>query len=92
MEILWKGTFSAQFLANPQKLFGNCSYLQNFHTRKLGEITVFFAVKRYSHQHVFEKIFNKIYDTQVDRLCSCDSALLLFKVYGNPEISKIVLF
>ena len=30
MEILWKGT-----------VYGNCA---NFHTRKLGEITVFYAV------------------------------------------------
>ena len=28
------------------KFCGNCSFLQNFHTRKLGEITVFFAVRR----------------------------------------------
>ena len=26
------------------KLCGNCAFLQNFHTRKLGEITIFFAV------------------------------------------------
>ena len=44
MEILWKGTVSAQFRANPPKLCGNCAFPQNFHTRKLGEITPFFAV------------------------------------------------
>ena len=27
------------------KLCGNCAFLQNFRTRKLGEITVFYAVK-----------------------------------------------
>ena len=27
------------------KLCGNCAFLQNFHTRKLGEITVFYAVQ-----------------------------------------------
>ena len=26
------------------KLWGNCSFPQNFHIRKLGQITVFFAV------------------------------------------------
>ena len=26
------------------KLCGNCAFLQNFRTRKLGEITIFFAV------------------------------------------------
>ena len=30
--------------ANRPKLCGNCAFPQNFHTRKLGEITVFFAV------------------------------------------------
>ena len=44
MEILWKGTISAQFWAIPPKLYGNCAFPQNFHTRKLGEITVFYAV------------------------------------------------
>ena len=27
-----------------EKLWGNCAFPQNFHTRKLGEITVFYAV------------------------------------------------
>ena len=31
--------------ANRPKLCGNCAFAQNFHTRKLGEITVFFAVR-----------------------------------------------
>ena len=30
--------------ANHPKLCGNCAFPQNFHTRKLGEITVFFSV------------------------------------------------
>ena len=37
-EILWKGT------ANRPKLCGSCAFPQNFHTRKLDENTVFFAV------------------------------------------------
>ena len=36
MEILWEGTVS--------ELWGNCAFPQNFHTRKFGEITVFFTV------------------------------------------------
>ena len=27
------------------KFYGNCAYPQNFHARKLGEITVFYAVE-----------------------------------------------
>ena len=45
MEILWKGTVYAKFRANHPKLSRNCAFPQNFHTRKLGEITVFFAVR-----------------------------------------------
>ena len=44
VEILWKATVSAKFRANHSKLCGNYVFPQNFHTRKLGEITVFFAV------------------------------------------------
>ena len=44
VEILQKGTVSAQFRAIRPKLCGNCAFPQNFHTRKSGEITVFFAV------------------------------------------------
>ena len=45
MEILWKDTVSSQFRAIRPKLCGNCVFPQNFHTMKLGEITVFYAVK-----------------------------------------------
>ena len=43
MEILWKGTVSAVSRDSP-KLCENCAFPQNFHTSKLGEITVFYAV------------------------------------------------
>ena len=43
MEIFRKGTVSAEFWANRPKLCGNCAFPKNFHTRKLGEITVFYA-------------------------------------------------
>ena len=39
--LVWKFCGKAQF---PHSLCGNCALPQNFHTRKLGEITVFFAV------------------------------------------------
>ena len=41
--ISWYGNF-AQFQANHSKLCGNCAFLQNFHIRKLGEITVIYVV------------------------------------------------
>ena len=44
MGILWKRTVSAEFRANRQKFCENCTFPQNFCTRKLGEIMVFYAV------------------------------------------------
>ena len=45
MEILWKGTVSAYFLANRPNLRENYAFPQKFHQIKLVEVTVFFAVK-----------------------------------------------
>ena len=42
--ILWKGTVTVEFGANCPKFFENCACTQNFHTRKLGEISVFYVV------------------------------------------------
>ena len=41
-----KAQFSQSFgrIANRQELWGNCAFPQNFQTRKLGEISVFYAV------------------------------------------------
>ena len=44
MVILWKGTVSAEFRANRPKTQRKLCFPQNFHTRKLGEITVFNTV------------------------------------------------
>ena len=44
MEILWKGTVSAQFRAIFPKLRGKCAFPQNFQTMKLDEITVLYTL------------------------------------------------
>ena len=44
MKILWKRTVSAEFREIRLKFCGNYAYPQNFHTGKLSEITVFYAV------------------------------------------------
>ena len=44
VETFWKRTASVKSLANHSKLCRNCAFPQNFHTRKLGEILVFYAV------------------------------------------------
>ena len=43
-EILSKRTVSAEFRGICLKLCGNCALPQNFHLKKLGEITVFYVV------------------------------------------------
>ena len=42
--ILWKRTVSVEFWAIHSKLCGYCAFLQNFQTRKLGEILEFYTV------------------------------------------------
>ena len=44
VEILWKDRVSAEFRVIHPKLYGSFAFPQNFHTRKLDEITVFHAV------------------------------------------------
>ena len=44
VEILQKGTVSAEFRANHPKLCRNCAFPHNSYTRKLGEISVFYSV------------------------------------------------
>ena len=44
VEILWKGTIFTQSRANHPKLCIKCAFPESFHTRKLGEITVFYAL------------------------------------------------
>ena len=42
------------------KLCGNFAFPENFHTRKLGEITVFYAVTSNVSQKVFSTIMAKL--------------------------------
>ena len=55
--ISWCGIFckyavSAEFQANCQKFCRNCAFPQNFYTKKQGEVTVFYAGKALSYDHV----------------------------------------
>ena len=43
--MLWKRTVSAELRAIHPKLYGNCAFPQNFHTRELDEITVTYAAE-----------------------------------------------
>ena len=45
ISVLWKRTISVEFRANRLKLCENCAFPQNVHTKKSGEITVFYVVK-----------------------------------------------
>ena len=42
--MLWKDIVSAEFRAIRPKLCGNCAFPQNFYTRKLGEVSEFYAL------------------------------------------------
>ena len=55
VEILQKCTVSAELRASRSKLCGNCTLPQNFHTRKLGEITVFYVVRELHKFRLFRK-------------------------------------
>ena len=44
MDIFWKRTVSAEFRASGKKFCGNCVFLKNVQSRKLGEISVFWTV------------------------------------------------
>ena len=44
VETLWNGTVSSEVRAIHPKPYGNCAFSQNFHTKNLGEILVFYAV------------------------------------------------
>ena len=62
VEFLWKGTVSEQFRANCPKLCKNCAFWQNFHTRKVGKILVFFAVlDKESHSDFLSLIWSPLY-------------------------------
>ena len=53
IEILCKRTVSAEFRAIRPKLCGNCTFAQNFHTNKLGEILVFYAEEEFIFKHLY---------------------------------------
>ena len=52
--LVWKFCGKAQFsyTANRPKLCGNCAFPQNFHSRKLGELMVFYAVLAMSFSYL----------------------------------------
>ena len=65
MKIFWKRTVSAGFLANCLKICGNCTFSQNFDTKKLSEIAVFHAM--------FDKLLKELqsgFKCWVDRNCN----------------------
>ena len=60
MEILRKGTVSEEFSReSPETLWKLRAFLENFHTGKVGEITVFHAVNNWSSEITFLKMKTK---------------------------------
>ena len=76
MEILWEGTVSAEFRAIRPKLCGNCAFPQNFHTRKLEEITVFFVVRTV---HLTVNIYRNFFYLHIYELTRTERASPGFK-------------
>ena len=74
---------SPNFLA--QKLCGNCAFPQNFHTRKLGEITIFLVVLQ-----------QKLHKLEA-AVCRCSSKQMYLEIRQNlkesfPDIRPTTLF
>ena len=44
VKILWKGLVSVEFRVNCPKLYGKCTFPQNFYNKKLRKNLVFYAV------------------------------------------------
>ena len=49
-EILWKRTLSTEFQVIRPKPCGNCLFSQNLYNRRLGDITVYYAVVYENHK------------------------------------------
>ena len=67
MEILWKQTVPAvlgETLETRPKIAGNSAFLQNFHIRKLGEITVTYTVYYNESFGLLSKSFRKINENE----------------------------
>ena len=61
MKIFVQSTVSAGFWAIPLKLCANCAFPQNFQTRILGEIAVFYAAINVKiNQTISEKQLGKL--------------------------------
>ena len=94
-------TVSALFWAIRPKLCGNCAFPQNFHTRQLGQITVFFHSgynNRKQNRNVFQPTARNLVKRKSwgslfyqSKLVTFSSLLLLLFNYTKREISRIKL-
>ena len=68
VEILRKGTVSAEFWTIRPKLCENCDFPQKFHTMKSGKITVFYTVYIYDHvKHLWWRLSkNRLWRLEVN--------------------------
>ena len=88
--LVWKFCGKAQFPNSFGKLCRNCAFPQNFHTRKLGEITVFSAVLVWAQ--TFEKtrrninfdVFQRRIKNSVKHLRRCVSRQMFQSILNRP--------
>ena len=74
----------SQSTAIRQKLSGNCVFPHNFHTRKLGKITVFFAVETLDMFSKQERRKSK-YKFAGTKVCKAEEVR---KCFVNPKIEN----
>ena len=81
---MWKGAASKKFRANRPNLCGNCAFPQNFRTRKLGEITVFYAE--------FQKIFILFFKSSRPEVFCKKVILKKFAKFTGKHLRAAALF
>ena len=84
---------------NRPKLYGNCAFPQNSHTRRLGEITVFYAVSPNFTEYIISNFLyrnNKMLDGMSRTICFFNDKgyfLSRHEIYKSAEeILKVVTY
>ena len=76
------------------KLCGNCAFPQNFHTRKLGEITIFYAVQAFLVVYCSPTIVTDFSKDKIQWNCSSKWKKITFpnNSSNSKGIGKIVYY
>ena len=88
MEILWERTVSAVLRPIRRKLCRNCAFPKNFHTRKFGKISVFYAVLLVFYRFIYhQNLINYFALAEKKVECRyCVESLLIWS-YSGPHFT-----